>query len=342
VTARHYRGSGRPGEPIDRRPGAVDRIPNDDRAETRSQRVAGVVWGAAWEVARRLPEPVAFGVAALAARLAHRFARRARSQVRANLTRVVGAGPEADLDRVVRDAFASYARYWVEAFRAADIPGEVVQRRTTEAGFEHLDAALDQGRGAIVLLAHHGSWDTAARWGETTGYHLAVVAEVVRPRVLFAKFVRLREAIGLEVVPLRRGDDMRGRLSEVLAANHMVGLLSDRDLSGTAPVVSFFGEDARIPPGPVILSRRTGAPIVPITMLQRPGRTWHVQALPALDVSGGDLTAGCQVLARALEDLIRTDPAQWHAFSPVWLADLPAHRRGDWVPPASAPEASSG
>ena len=318
-----YRGSGHPGVPVDRNPGAVRRLPADLGVETPRLRRRALVWTALWEAARRLPEPLAYAGADLAARVQHRLAASTRARVARNLARVV---PADELDGVVAAAFRSYARYWVEAFRAADLTAEQVDARTTTDGFDHLDRALAGGRGAIVLLAHHGSWDTAARWAESHGYHLAVVAEVLRPRSLFVKFVALREAVGLEVVPLARGAQLTGRLTEVLAANHLVGLLTDRDLTGRAPVASFFGEPARIPVGAAVLSRRTGAPVVPITMLQRARRRWHLQVHPAVDVSTLPLTEAAGRIATAVEDLIRLDPAQWHAFQPVWLADLPRQR----------------
>ena len=327
------RGSGRPGAPLDRNPGAADRIPPDPRPEGWRLRLTAAVWLAAWELARRIPEAAAYGAADLAARLLHRVAPAARARVRANLARVVDP---AELDATVHAAFRSYARYWAEAFRAADIAPADMDTRTTVEGLEHLDGVLDADRGAIILLAHHGSWDSAARWAETNGYHLAVVAEVVRPRALFRKFVRLREAIGLEVVPLQRGATMTARLAEVAAANHLLGLLTDRDLTGSAPVVQLFGEDARVPVGPVVLSRRTGAAIVPATMLQRPGRRWHLHFSPPVDIDGLDLAAASQRVAAAIEALIRLAPEQWHAFQPIWLRDLPEHRRGDWQPAEGA------
>lgn len=317
--SRSYRGSGHPGAPVERHPGAADRTPPHPRPERLSLRINAVAWSAAWELARRVPERVAFGAARPIGWLAYRLARRARARIRANLARVVD--PDR-LDETVAAAFRSYARYFVEAFRAADMdPVELDRRTTTEGMVEHLDAALARGRGVVVLLAHHGTWDVAARWGESHGYHLAVVAEVLRPRRMFEKFVRLREAVGLDVVPLRRGDDLVGRLRHVLQANHLVGLLAERDLSGRGPVVRLFGEEARLPRGPVVLSQRTGASIIPATMLQRPGRRWHVVALPPVDVADCDLTEGCQRVAAAIEALVLRDPAQWHAFQPVWLAD---------------------
>ncbi len=326
---RAYRGTGHPGVPVDRNPGAVERIPAAERATSSRDRVLGIIWTLLWEAARRLPEPVAFGLAVAGAPVFRLAAGAQRLQLRRNLRRVLPDADEAELDRLVVAGFRSYARYFVEAFRAADITPAQVEARTTTDGFAHLDAALERGRGVVVLLAHHGSWDMAARWAESHGgYHLAVVAEIVKPPALFEKFVALREAVGLEVVPLRRGDDVKERLAEVLAANHLVGLLSDRDLTGKGPIVDLFGAATRVPRGPIELVRRTGAALVPITMLQRPGRRWHLQALPEIDVASGTMEEAGAALAGGIEDLVRTDPAQWHALSPVWLADVPPHRRG--------------
>jgi len=324
-----HRGTGFPGVPVVRYPGAADRIPPDPRPEPLRLRATGWAFLAVWEFTRRIPESWALRLAAGAARFAHRRGGAGQKQLRANLARIVSA---EQLDDAVHAAYLSYARYWVEAFRAADLPHDEVIARTTSDGFEKMDALLEEGRGAIVLLTHHGSWDVAARWGEAVNYHLAVIAELLRPRAVFRRFVKLRESMGVDIVPLRRGDDMVSPLVEKLAANHLVGLLAERDLTGKGPVVNFFGQPARVPPGAVVLSQRTNVPILPAALLQRPGGRWHFEVFDAFEVTGMTVQEGCQKLAHAMEQIISTDPTQWHAFQPVWLADLPEDRRGDWKP----------
>jgi KDO2-lipid IV(A) lauroyltransferase len=282
--------------------------------------MTGALWLSAWQVARWVPERVAFAIADGAGRFAAGRGGAGHLRIRRNLSRVVAA---RDLDDAVTEAFRSYARYWVEAFRAADFSATDIDERVTTAGIEALDDALDEGRGAIILLAHHGSWDIAARWAEAHGYHMAAVAEMVRPHRLFAQFVRLREAIGLEVVPLQPRNGLGGpgvgaRLGQVLAENHLVGLLTDRDLTGRAPLVDFFGEPCHLPVGAAILARRYRAPIAPTVILQRPDRRWHLQVLPPRWLHELDLHEAQQRIAEALEEIIRTDPTQWHAFQPIW------------------------
>jgi len=314
-----YRGSGHAGRPVDRRPGAADRVPPGPPDRVR-QRLSGALWTATWEAVRWLPEAVAFGVADLAGRYAARRGGPARERVRENLAHVV---PAADLDATVDAAYRSYSRYWAEAFRAADLSADSVNARMTTGGFDLLDGVLEHGHGAIVLLAHHGSWDIAARWAEANAYHLAVVAEVVRPRRLFRRFVRMREAMGLEVVPLvpragLAGKGIATRLGDVLRDNHLVGLLTDRDLSGKAPLVDFFGAPCRIPVGATVLAKRTRAPIVPIATLQRPDRRWHLQVLEPRWVHDREIHDAQQQVADALEEIIGLDPTQWHAFQRIW------------------------
>ncbi|HSJ46221.1 MAG TPA: phosphatidylinositol mannoside acyltransferase [Euzebyales bacterium] len=320
-----YRGSGIIGRPVDRRPGAAERVPQR-RPDTRRQRVVGALWLAAWQLARWVPEAVAFRLADAAALLAARRAGHGRDRVRANLARVVA--PHV-LDATVTRAYRSYARYWVEAFRVADIGAADIASRVDARGLDLLDDVLERGRGAIVLLAHHGSWDVAARWAEVHGYHLAVVAEIVRPRALFARFVRLREEMGLEVVPLEprasiSGRGIGARLGDVLGDNHLVGLLTDRDLSGRAPMVDFFGKPCRLPLGATVLAKRYRAPVVPTAMLQLPGRRWRLQILEPRWLHDLEIRDAQRQVAAALEEVIRLDPAQWHAFQRIWSTSEPS------------------
>jgi KDO2-lipid IV(A) lauroyltransferase len=101
-------------------------------------------------------------------------------------------------------------------------------------------------------------------------------------------------------------------------------LLTDRDLSGRAPLVDFFGEPCRLPVGATVLAKRYRAPVVPTAMLQLPGRRWRLQILEPLWLHDLEIHGAQQQVAAALEEIIRLDPAQWHAFQPIWSAQEPA------------------
>src|SRR5688500_1701030 len=109
---------------------------------------------------------------------------------------------DAALDREVRRAFDSYARYWMESFRLPDATPAELEAGMSYEGLEHLYAALAKGKGAMVAMPHLGGWDFGGAWLASVGLSAAVVVEPVEPPELFEWFVTLRRSLGLEVVPL--------------------------------------------------------------------------------------------------------------------------------------------
>src|SRR5690606_5094780 len=150
---------------------------------------------------------------------------------------------------------------------------------------------------------------TAQRnWG------MAVVAEVVEPRRLFHRFVDLRRQAGIEVFPLVRGGDMVSRLEGVVRDGGLATLLADRDLGRKGPVIEFFGEPCRLPPGAAILARRTKRPVAVGAFLTRGDDGYHGVIHSVVDVAHLSVAEGTQVIGRELEGLISRAPEQWHVF----------------------------
>jgi len=288
------------------------------RPETRAQRMAYARYRALWRAVEALPTPVVRRLPRTLGRAWHRLASSGqRAQVTRNLTRVLGSEPDVG---TVEAAFISYARYWLDAFRLHRMDvGEVV-RTATSVGLHHVDRVRDSGSGGILATAHLGSWDVGALWSSQRRWGMVVVAEVVEPRRLFDRFVALRVDAGLDVIPLVRGGAMLDELERSVARGGLATLLADRDLTRRGPIVSFFGEPCRLPPGVAALARRTGRTVATGAFLTA-GDRYHGVVLDPIDVSALDVYDGTQQVAHRLEQLIGLEPTQWHVFVPNWLAD---------------------
>ncbi len=289
---------------------------------TLRQRAAYLRYLAAWEAAARAPEPLARRLPAQLGRAWYLAASATqRAQVRANLARIRRDADEAELTRLVREAYVHYARYWIDAFRLHRMDAAEVVRASTAEGLEHVDAVRDAGRGGIFATAHLGSWDVGAFFTSQRRWGMVVVAEVVEPRALFDRFVRLREQAGIGVIPLVRGGDMLGRLEHTVREDGALAtLLADRDLTRHGPIVQFFGEPCRLPAGPAALARRTGLP-VHVGAFLAAGNGFHGVVQPPIEVAHLDVLDGTQAVAHELERLIGRFPTQWHVFVRNWLAD---------------------
>ncbi len=323
-----------------RRAASLDELPPPP-PETVGQRAVYWQYRSVWEAAARLPDPLA---ARLPRRIGHQWHRFAspeqRTQVRANLDRVTrGELSERDLDALVRDAYVGYARYWLDSFRLHTMDGAAVVAASTAEGLHHVDAFRDSGQGGIFATGHLGSWDVGAFFTSQRRWGMVVVAEVVEPRRLFERFVELRRHAGIDVIPLVRGGDMLDRLEQrVRQDGALATLLADRDLTRKGPIVEFFGEPCRLPPGTAALARRTGRPVCIGAFLTRGSDGFHGVVHAPIEIAELDLYDGTQAVARELEQLIGRYPDQWHVFVRNWLADrepdhavVAAWRRGeDW------------
>ena len=240
-----------------------------------------------------------------------------RRVVQDNLTHVTPAASGA----LVRRAFRSYARYWVDGATIdladhARFAADFVLR-----GEQHLTGPLGEGRGVILALPHLGSWEIGGMYGLSIGHPLIAVAEVLEPPELFAFFVAERRRIGLEVVPADAG--ALGALLPRLRSGAIVALVADRVVRGEGVAVEFFGARTTFPGGPALLALRSGAALVPCAIYQRPHGRFEASARPELEVAreGGireDVARLTGALAREFEELVAAAPEQWHAFQAEW------------------------
>lgn len=311
------------------------------------ERALDLGFGAAWRVGRALAAGPSLSVAG---RIADRSARRDSAgvtQLRANLRRVLGpdAG-QAELDDAVRGAMRSYARYWVETFRLPSIGAEQVVANTDIEGFEHVEAAVQSGRGAVVALPHSGNWDAAGAYLVGRGYSFTTVVERLRPEALFRRFVAYRESLGMTVLPLTGGPPTAPLLARALRDGAVVCLLADRALREGGVPVTLFGEEALLPAGPALLATRAGADLLPAGCSFTP-HGWRVRIGAPLQAPDAGVAVRTKALtsqiASFFEAHIRAHPADWHMLQRVWVADRSRRSAAAAQPDAAQPaEAPSG
>ncbi|MFM8944463.1 MAG: phosphatidylinositol mannoside acyltransferase [Actinomycetota bacterium] len=255
-------------------------------------------------------------------RLAYHLSTEAQRNVRANLARILGRPPEDALVRASAiEAFELYARYWFDTFRIAALPSHELDARTEVTGLDHLERAVADGRGCVIVLGHLGNWDAAGSWVARRGFRVVSVNERLRPERLFRLFVRHREDFGVPVFAL--GDaDLTARLSAHLADNGIVALIADRAIGGRGIEVEMFGAPRRIPAGPAKLALDAGAPLLfaAVSTTDRGCRLRIGSPIeaPRTGDARADVRAMTQRLADEMTRAIAARPADWHVLQPGW------------------------
>ena len=294
-------------------------------AAAAGDQAAATGYVAGWRVVRRLPEPTARRLFQRMADEMYRRDGRSVQRLRANLARARPGLPPAELDALTRAGVRSYLRYWRESFRLPAWPTDDLVRRTRTVGEQHLRDAHAQGRGVVAALPHMANWDWAGAWACATGIPITTVAERLRPERLYDEFVAYRRSLGMEILPLTGGDPTLPVLEEHLRAGRLVPLLADRDLTRFGVQVELCGRPARMPRGPALLARSTGAPLIPVTLAYR-GEDMEITFHEPIPHQDGD--AGLVVMMQAVADRFTeglvADPQDWHMMQRVFVADLDA------------------
>lgn len=279
-------------------------------------------WGYAtgWFMVPKLPRSLVSTMFAIGADIAARRNRGGAIRLRRNLARVVPQAGPAELDDLTRRAMRSYARYWQEAFCLPSMDVDEVCSRVDVTGIEYLDAALEEGNGAVLALPHTGNWDVAGVWLVAHFGNFTTVVERLQPESLYERFVAYRESLGFEVVPADGSVSFRALLRR-LRENKVVCLVGDRDLNGSGVPVTFFGERARFPAGPARLALSTGAALLPVGSWFTDGG-WGIRVHPRIRVSSREeIPAATQALADIFAGDIAAHPTDWHMLQPFWLTD---------------------
>ena len=279
----------------------------------------------AWKGLGRLPEARARSLFARVGGRAYRRNGRGVQQLRANYARLRPDLDAAGLEDLVHDGVQSYLRYWCEAFRLEAWPQDDLVARTRTVGEERLRAPYADGRGVVAVLPHQANWDWAGAWACATGMPLMTVAERLRPERLYDEFVAYRASLGMRILPLTGGQQPLPRLEEYLRQGGFVCLLADRDLSRNAVDVTLCGRAARMPTGPALLARATGAALVPAT-LGYVGNDLEVTFHEEVGVGPGPdgVARAMQQVADAFTTGLHTHPSDWHMMQRVFTEDLPA------------------
>jgi lauroyl/myristoyl acyltransferase len=278
-------------------------------------------------LARRLPERMSYGAARVLGDVAARLSKK-RGQVAKNLARITGKDADsAEVQRLVKEAYRSYARYWLETFSLVREDQDFFLERFQSPTQHNLFDVTKAGKGAIGVVGHLGNWDAAGAWVGASGHKLVTVAEVLKPRRMFDFFTEHRARLGMTIYPAEKG--VTARLAQAVEDGAIVAILGDRDLKGTGPEVSFFGEPANFPRGAAQIALQTGVPpvVVGVFGVTRPDgkRGWVADMSEPIELPQGNgeeaIEELTQRIAAGLEREIAKRPEEWHVFQPFWKAD---------------------
>lgn len=273
-----------------------------------------------WSIIRRVPEKNANELFAWLGKRMYRKNGKSVRRLRSNLSRVHPQFSSRDLEDLTRKGVLSYMRYWVETFRSPDWSSERILSTVTVGNENLLMDPIRSKTSVVVALPHAGNWDHAGSYFCLRGARLVTVAEILKPRALFEKFLEYRQDIGMEVLPL--DSTAFPALLDRARDGKLIALVADRDLSRSGINVSFFGGTARMPAGPALVALRTDSPLV-TAFVSYTATGIHVQLEKVEIPTDGDEESKVKVIVQRCADHfaagIFKNCVDWHMMQRIWV-----------------------
>jgi len=282
---------------------------------------AGLLW-----VLGKTPQRLAVGLSHPLGWLMARTAQRRREIAARNLERCFPELNAAERGRLLSACFRALSRMLFEVAWSAAASERFVRRVAQMEGLQHARAALEEGRGVLLVTGHFTCLELAAR---RTALEFPRAAGVYRPLRSPVLEWYQRRARGQWTESMIPKDDLRSAV-RFLRSGGILWYAPDQDFGPKRSVFApFFGLPAATLTATERLVKLTGCRVV--SMFPSYDEVTHrytVRLYPALeDFPTGDMVADLSRLNAQLEEQVRQAPDQYW-----WI-----HRRFKTRPPGEPP-----
>lgn len=272
-----------------------------------------------------LPYPWQMKLGGCLGRLFMRLAKRRRAIAQINIDLCYPLSRETERHRLVVEHFESLGKALFETSLSWWASPERLRSLVEIDGLEHLRAAVEQGRGVILLGAHYTTLEISGAFMSAT-CDIPIVS-VYRPHenaLLNATILSGRERLSGSIIPRHEIKAM----IRALRQNKVVWLASDQNFGHKSSVFApFFGVPAATNTSPPRLAKLSGAVVMPFASRRlADNRGYRVTILPPLsDFPSQDLVADMTRVNATIEKGLQLCPEQY-----IWV-----HRRFKDRPPDS-------
>ena len=258
----------------------------------------------------------------------------------ANQALILGRTPAlAEIAKTYTSFAISLADYYHLGSRAKE---EAIALVAERLGFEHMKAAHDQGRGALLLTAHFGLFELGGVVMRDIGFPIVALTLPEGSRGLSEWRAAYRRRWGVETLEVGGNDQFSFlEIQRHLAAGKFVAALVDRPHGGHTSLVRLPHGEAHFASSILLIALAQRCPIVPVTVTRRADLLYRVEAFEPFYIERRGSTEEtlahyAQRLADVFVPVITRHPEQWYQFVPL-SPDASAPSPSPSVSPPLAP-----
>lgn len=193
-------------------------------------------------------------------------------------------------------------------------------------GLEHLKKLQTDQQGGVLVSGHFANWEIMAAVFSQAGLPVHVTYRPTNNPYFDARIRSGRAKYGIKLMVAKSGARGAKELIKALRTGQSIALLNDQKFNEGIEV-PFFGVGAMTAPGPTRLALKTGAPLIPMSIIRGNGVNFTVKIHPPipLENSGNqaqDIRDGVLKITHFIEEQIKANPTNWFWVHRRWPKSL--------------------
>jgi len=226
-----------------------------------------------------------------------------------------------DLQKAITDVFVYAGRCLVDFYRTLKDPAALQGKILKNEALERLiRLSRDKHFGAFLVVPHMSSFDLMLLAAAALGFE-AKVLTFGKPTGGYKLQNDIRATSGLEIMPVSR--DVHEKSIDVMRKGGFVLTAIDRPISRLKRKLNFFGRPSPLPAGHIRMALKADVPILVAAVHMNHDGLYQLSLsdpIPMIHMSDPDEEIRCNAekILQIIEDYIRSHPAQWQMYYPVW------------------------
>ena len=209
--------------------------------------------------------------------------------------------------------------------------------RVEVVGTEHIDAAVRNGKGYMLISGHYSNWEILSAAAHDLGLTGGTIVRPPNNPAVSRWLERARRRNGFPEL-IAKGAPGTRRVFTLLRKGDAICMAVDQRAS-EGILVPFFGRDAQTTAAPAAFALKLGSVILPVGNERLEGARFRIRVYPPLEVErtgdhDRDLLALTTKIAEFLEARIREHPGQWLWIHKRWVEDPVLRKRAQTLSPA--------
>ncbi len=183
-------------------------------------------------------------------------------------------------------------------------------------GIENLECV--KKKGGIALSLHLGNFPLMCLSLKEKGFEIAPVIRKFKNRQLSSFTEGTLKRFGMKVIYNKPKKKATLEIIKLIKGGGMPFLAADQRAPGWEIKVPFFGVKVPTFRGPIILHKRTGAPVIPMYAFRDGRKNIGIIEKPMDEKLSGSIEEGLTEINRWMENVIKNHPESWFWFHRRW------------------------